>query len=96
MDPKVSGAVERLLTIYATYLITKYGAGFGFNGADIAVVLMSGLSTAWGAYSNRTASLVSTAATAVPTATILLDPKDPDSSALAKVTPANVTINGNP
>ena len=95
MDPKLSGSLERIITIYLTYLITKYGAGIpGLSGIipDLIVVGGSGLSLAYGLWANRKAGLISNAATAVPNAKIILDPKDPASHALADVTPNNVTV----
>jgi hypothetical protein len=96
MDPQLKASLERVLTIYATYFIMKYGNRIpGFDSSivpDILVIGGSGLSAAWGAYINRKANLVAVAATAIPSAKILLDPRNPDTAAIAEVTPGNVTV----
>jgi len=96
MDPQLKAAAERIATIYATYFMIKYGAKIpGFDQSlipDILVVAGSGLSAAWGAYINRKSNLVAVAAAVVPDAKILLDPHSPDTPAIAKATPSNVTI----
>lgn len=96
MDPKLKAAAERIATIYATYFLMKYGAKIpGFDQSlipDLLVIGGSGLSAAWGMYINRKSNLVAVTASAVPDAKILLDPHNPDTAAIAKVTPSNVTI----
>ena len=96
MDPKASASLERILTIYATYLIMKYGPKIpGFDASivpDLIVVGGSFLSVAYAWYTNRKAALVATAAIAVPDAKVLLNPNNPDTAAIAKATPGNVII----
>ena len=91
MDPKLIGSIERLLTIYVTYLVTKYGAGLGFNAADVVVILMSGLSAAWGVYSNRKAAIIATASNLDEVKKVELE-NTPEGRALSQSTPANVTV----
>jgi hypothetical protein len=97
MDPQLKASLERVLTIYATYFIMKYGNRIpGFDSSivpDLLVIGGSGLSAAWGAYINRKSNLIAVTATAVPTAKIILDPKDPGSAAMAAAAPDNVTVN---
>jgi hypothetical protein len=98
MDPKLKGSIERILTVYLTYLVTKYGskvAGLDSLIPDLIIVLGSGASFAYGLYVNRKVALLTDAALAMPTAKIHLDPSDPDSRALAKATPDNVIVSNN-
>lgn len=96
MDPQFKAAAERIATIYATYFMMKYGTRIpGFDQSlipDLLVVGGSGLSAAWGYYINRKSNLIAVAATAVPTATITLSPRDPSSVDIAKATPDNVVV----
>lgn len=96
MDPKLSASLERLATIYVTYLVTKYGAGIGFNAADIVVVLMSAISAAWGVYSNRKVEIIASALRVPEVKNIQLT-NTPEGRALSETTPDNVTVtNGEP
>jgi hypothetical protein len=96
MDPQLKASLERVGTIYATYFIMKYGPRIpGFDSSivpDILVIGGSALSAAWGAYINRKSNLVAVAATAVPSAVITLDPKNPDTAEIAKSSPDNVVV----
>ena len=96
MDPKLSASLERIITIYLTYLVMKYGSKFpGFDASivpDLIVVGGSVISLSIGLYKTRKTALIANAAAAAPDAKILLDPRDPDTAEIAKATPSNVTI----
>jgi hypothetical protein len=96
MDPKLSGSLERIATIYFTYLIMKYGPRIpGFDQSivpDILVVGGSAISAIWGWYKNRQSALITMAATVPAVRKIELSPTSPDSPALNDATPDKVTI----
>jgi len=97
MDPKASASLERILTIYATYLIMKYGPKVpGFDASivpDLIVVGGSALSVAYAWYTNRKAAILTTAASLPEVKKIELV-NGPESTGLAKATPSNVTVTG--
>jgi hypothetical protein len=93
MDPKAHAALERLITIYVTYFITKYGSGITSAAPDIAVVILSLGSVAYGAYLNRKAALITNVAN-IPEVKEIKLTNGPESSALNQATPANVTMTG--
>lgn len=93
MDPKLKGSIERIVTIYLTYLITKYGSGIaGLNSIipDIIVVGGSALSLAYGLYANRKVGLLADAATIPEVKKIELDPRNINTPALVDATPPKV------
>jgi cytochrome b len=93
MDPKLVAAIERLLTIYITYFITKYGSGLQSAAPDIVVVVISVLSLGWGVYNNRKAGLLTRAAS-IPEVKEIKLTNGPESSALNQATPAKITMSG--
>ena len=92
MDPQLESSIERILTVAVAYGLAKYSSSVQGLTPDIVVILLAGGSAGWGWYKNRKAALLTNAATAMPKAKILLDPKDPETAALVKVTPDNVTV----
>lgn len=96
MDPKFQASTERLLTIYITYLVTKYAAKIpGLDQSMVPDLVVLAMGAGMGIYawlSNTKAALMARAAKAVPTAKIELSPRDPDSKDIAKATPDNVVV----
>jgi hypothetical protein len=93
MDPKAYAAIERLVTIYVTYFITKYGSGITSAAPDIAVVILSLGSAVLGIYQNRKAAILTSAAN-IPEVKEIKLTNGPESSALNQATPSNVTMTG--
>jgi hypothetical protein len=97
MDPKLSGSLERVATIYVTYIIVKYGTSVpGLDQSivpDIIIIGGSAISAAWGIYKNRKSALVSTAA-AVPGVSKIELTNTPEGRALSTATPDNVNVKG--
>lgn len=96
MDPKYGAATERLLTIYITYLVTKYAKLIpGLDQSmvpDLVVLASGGGMAAYAWFWNTKQKLIDRAAKAAPSAKIELSPRDPDTPAIAAATPSNVTI----
>jgi hypothetical protein len=96
MDPKLSGSLERIATIYFTYLIMKYGPRIpGFDQSIVPDLLVVGgaiASAIWGWVKNRQSVLLTMAATVPAVRKIELNPASPDSPALNDATPAKITI----
>jgi hypothetical protein len=98
MDPKLRGSIERIATVYLTYLVTKYGgrvAGLDSIIPDLIIVFGSGASFAYGLYVNRKAGLLADAASVPEVRKIELSPIAPDSESLNKATPTKVVIGNN-
>lgn len=96
MDPKYSSATERLLTVYITYLVTKYAKlipGLDQSMVPDLVVLVMGLGMAlYGAIHNTKIALLSRVASMPEVRKVELSPVAPSTPALADATPANVVV----
>ena len=95
MDPKLNASLERILTVYVTYLVVKYGTRIpGFDSSivpDLVVVIMSIGSVAYGIYKNSKAKLITTVAQMPEVKKIELT-QTSASAVLAADTPSNVTV----
>ena len=92
MDPKISGSVERILTVGITYALAKLSTQWQSLTPDLVVLLMAAGSAAYGWWSNRKAALLTAAANVPEVRKIELDKTQPGSKALNEATPSSVVV----
>ena len=94
MDPKIIASSERILTVLVIYVILKYGPKVGLDQSiapDLVVLILGGLSAAFGAWKNRKSAIIATASALPEVKSIQLE-STPAGHALSEVTPNNVTV----
>lgn len=92
MDPKLSGSIERVLTIAITYALARASTQWQSLTPDLVVLLMAAGSAAYGVYVNRKAALITAAANVPEVRKIELDKNAPESKALNEATPPSVVV----
>jgi len=91
VDPKLTGSIERILTVAITYTLAKASSQWQSLTPDLVLLIVGGGSAAYGWWSNRKAAILTTAAAIPEVKRIELD-KSPESKALNEVTPDSVVV----
>jgi hypothetical protein len=92
MDPKLTGSIERILTVVVTYALAKASSHWQTLTPDLVLLIMAGGSAAYGWWSNRKSAILTSAATLSEVKKIELVPTAPETPHLNRETPNNVVI----